>query len=257
MTGSHEPLTARRRPLTMRTMDPSDEQELGFYRRYRYLIWIGGAIILIAPITLAIKTLTATKQAPAKVAPITFVKLLPPATTPTPPPPQPQSTPRPQEQMLEQKRMIEPETKPEHPDEKPKADSKKAPPGPLGVNAKGEGQADSFGLVGRSGGNGLLDGGGGGGSRFGWYAAQIQARIEEALRENNRTRSASITGLRVRIWADNTGRVTRAQLIGSSGDPAIDSAIQNEVLTGLQLKQAPPSDMPMPIVLRVTAHRPS
>jgi len=256
MTGNHEPLTANRQPLTMRTMDPSDEQELGFYRRYRYLIWIGAVIILAAPITLAIKTLTATKETPAKVAPITFVKLLPPAPTPTPPPPQPQSTPLPQEQMLEQKRMMEPETKPEHPDEKPKADSKKAP-GPLGVNAKGEGKGDAFGLVGRSGGNGLLDGGGGGGSRFGWYASQIQARIEEALRQNNRTRSASIAGLRVRIWADNTGRVTRAQLVGSSGDPAIDNAIQNEVLTGLQLKQAPPADMPMPIVLRVTAHRSS
>ena len=237
-------------------MDASDEQELGFYHRYRYLIWLGGAVILIAPITLAIKTLT-TKQPQSKVAPITFVKLLPPVSTPTPPPPQPQSTPRPQE-MMEQKQMMEPETKPLHPDEKPKEDNKKqAPPGPLGVNAKGEGQGDAFGLVGRPGGNGLLNGGGGGGTRFGWYAAQVQARIEEALRANNRTRSASIPGLRIRIWADNTGRVTRAQLVGTTGDPAIDDAITNEVLTGLQLKEAPPSDMPMPIVLRVTAHRPT
>jgi periplasmic protein TonB len=239
-------------------MDPSDEEELGFYRRYRYVIWVGAAVILIAPITLAIKTLT-TKEPPARVAPVTFVKLLPPLSTPTPPPPEPKSTPLPQQQqMIEQKQMVAPETKPLHPDDKPKEASKKeAPPGPLGVNAKGEGQGDSFGLVGRPGGNGLLDGGGGGGSRFGWYAAQVQARIEEALRENNRTKSASIPGVKVRIWADNTGRVTRAQLVGSTGDPAVDSAITNEVLTGLQLKEAPPSDMPMPIVLRVTAHRPT
>jgi periplasmic protein TonB len=237
-------------------VNPDDEEELGFYRRYRYLIWLGVAILLIAPITIAIKMFT-TKEAPAKSAPITFVKLLPPVSTPTPtPPPQQQSTPQPQQQMVEQKQMVEPETKPLHPDDKPKEASKKeAPPGPLGVNAKGEGQADSFGLVGRSGGNGLLDGGGGGGSRFGWYAAQVQARIEEALRNNNRTRTASIPGVKVRIWADNTGRVTRAQLVGSTGDSAVDSAITNEVLTGLQLKEAPPSDMPMPIVLRVTAHR--
>lgn len=238
-------------------MTPEDD-ELGFYRRYRYLIWLGVAILLIAPITLAIKMFS-TKESTTKAAPITFVKLLPPVSTPTPPPPQPQSTPPPQQQMIEQKQMVEPETKPLHPDEKPKETNKKeAPPGPLGVNAKGEGQSDAFGLVGRSGGNGLLNGGGGGGgTRFGWYAAQVQARIEEALRQNNQTRSASIAGVRIRIWADNTGRVTRAQLIGSTGDPAIDSAITNEVLTGLQLKEAPPSDMPMPIVLRVTAHRPS
>ena len=237
-------------------MDASDEQELGFYRRYRYFIWLGAAVILIAPIALAIKTLT-TKQPPPKVAPITFVKLLPPVSTPTPPPPQPQSTPRPQE-MMEQKQMMEPETKPLHPDEKPKEENKKqAPPGQLGVNAKGEGQADAFGLVGRPGGNGLLNGGGGDGTRFGWYAAEVQAKIEEALRANNRTKSASIPGIRIRIWADNTGRVTRAQLVGTTGDPGIDNAITNEVLTGLQLKEAPPSDMPMPIVLRVTAHRPT
>src|SRR5580700_2419061 len=105
-------------------MDASDEQELGLYRRYRYLIWVGGAVVLIAPITLAIRTLT-TKEPPARVAPMTFVKLLPPVSTPTPPPPQPQSTPQPQQQMIEQKQMVEPETKPLHPDDKPKEASKK------------------------------------------------------------------------------------------------------------------------------------
>jgi periplasmic protein TonB len=239
-------------------MNPEDDEELGFYRRYRYLIWLGVAVLLIAPITLAIKTLT-TKEPPAKVAPINFVKLLPPVSTPTPPPPPQQATPRPQEQMIEQKQMVEPETKPLHPDEKPKENNKKqAPPGPLGVNAKGEGRGDAFGLVGRPGGNGLLNGGGdGGGTRFGWYAAQVQSRIEEALRQNSKTKTASISGVRIRIWADNTARVTRAQLVGSTGDPSLDSAITNEVLNGLQLKEPPPSDMPMPIVLRVTAHRPS
>jgi periplasmic protein TonB len=237
-------------------MDPDDEQELGFYRRYRYLIWLGVVILLVAPVTLMIRTLSS-KETP-KSAPITFVKLLPPVSTPTPPPPAPQSTPRPQEQMVEQKQMVEPEAKPLHPDEKPKEDSKKqAPPGPLGVDAKGGGQSDAFGLVGRQGGNGLLNGGGGGGSRFGWYAAEVQSRIEEALRQNNRTRTASIAGIRIRIWADTTARVTRAQLVGTTGDSTLDKAITNEVLTGLQLKEPPPSDMPMPIVLRVTAHRAS
>ena len=235
-------------------MDPSDEEELGFYRRYRYLIWAGGAVMLVAPIALAMRTLTTTKETP-RSQPITLVKLLPPAPTPTPPPPAPQSTPL-QQQMIEQKQMIEPETKPLHPDEKPKEDSKKAPPGPLGVNSKGEGSSDAFGLVGRQGGNGLLNGGGGAGSRFGWYASQVQSRIEEALRQNGRTRTASMR-LQVRIWADNTGRITRAQLSGSTGDPALDQAIANEVLTGLQLQEPPPSDMPMPIVLRLTGRRPN
>jgi periplasmic protein TonB len=234
-------------------MNQEDEEELGFYRRYRYLIWLGVAVLLVAPITLAIRTLN-TEQRPPKAAPINFVKLLPPVSTPTPPPPTPQSTPRPQEKMLEQKHMDEPETKPQHPDEKPKDASKKpAAPGPSGPNSTSQGPANGPGWLPGSGGGG---GGGGGGTRFGWYAAQVQSRIEEALHQNTKTKSASISGIRIRIWVDNTARVTRAQLVGSTGDPSLDSAITNEVLTGLQLKEPPPSDMPMPIVLRVTAHRP-
>src|SRR5260370_38727827 len=58
----------------------------------------------------------------------------------------------------------------------------------------------------------------------------------------------------MRIWVDNTARVTRAQLVGATGNPSLDSAITDKVLTGLQLKEPPPSDMPMPIVLRLTVH---
>jgi len=37
----------------------------------------------------------------------------------------------------------------------------------------------------------------------------------------------------------------------------VDDAIKNQVLTGLMLPEAPPTDMPMPIVLRVNAQRPN
>ncbi len=94
-------------------------------------------------------------------------------------------------------------------------------------------------------------------SRSALYAAQVQSRIEEALLQNNKTRTALVLGVLIRIWVDNTARITRAQLVGTMGDPSLDSAITNEVLTGLQLKEPPPSDMPMPIVVRVTTHRPS
>ena len=238
-------------------MDLTDQDELSFFSRHRILVCAGLALVLIALVALVIKTFTGQSSAPAKVQPMTFVKLLPPVPTPTPPPQQQQPTPKPQE-MIEQKHMIEPETKPLKPDEKPKDEPKKqAPQGPLGLNMKGDGKSDSFGLVGRPGGNGLLNGGGGGGgTRWGWYANQVQAKVEEALRQNRQTRDASLR-VQVRIWADSTGRVTRAQLAGSTGNAAIDNAITNEVLSGLQLQEAPPSDMPMPIVLRLIARRPN
>ena len=97
---------------------------------------------------------------------------------------------------------------------------------------------------------------GSGKTKWGWYASQVQARVSEALRGNARTRAAS-GRVEVRIWADTTGRITRAKLIGTTGDSAIDRAIEGEALTGLRLSEPPPDGMPMPIVMRVTARRPN
>lgn len=106
------------------------------------------------------------------------------------------------------------------------------------------------------GGNGKIGGSGrkGGGSKYGWYAAKVQSAIADALRRHPSTRNAKML-LQVRVWPDANGRITRAQLVGSSGNSAVDQAIKNQILTGLQLPQAPPADMPVPIVLRITASK--
>jgi TonB family protein len=132
-----------------------------------------------------------------------------------------------------------------------------APSPALGTNVKGSGPADGFGL-GRNG-DGMVGGGGGGGrggSRFGWYANAVIKAVTEALRKNPVTRDASFT-VKVRIWADVAGRITRAKLAGSTGNLALDDAIRGGVLTGFQLPEAPPEGLPMPIVMRLTARRPN
>ena len=115
---------------------------------------------------------------------------------------------------------------------------------------------DAFGLKAGNGGN-YLGGNGGShqGSKWGWYAGQVQTSIADALRKNPLTRSAALS-LKVRIWPDVTGRVTRAKLAETTNDQKLDAAI-TDALIGLQLKEAPPAGMPTPIVLRITAHRPN
>jgi len=156
--------------------------------------------------------------------------------------------------MVEQTPMNEPESKP---DEKPPPPKAADPPGPLGTNIKGDGAPDGFGLSGSPGG-GFFGGGSAGraGSKYGWYAGQVQAKIAEALRNDPRTRDAAMR-IQVRIWPDLTGRVTRAQLQGSTGDSAVDEEIKNQILTGMQLQEPPPEGMPTPIILRLTALRPN
>lgn len=198
------------------------------------------------------------RQPPIRKAPdLTVVTLV----EPPPPPPPPEVV---EPEMVEQPEVVEPEIEheeiteePPEPSDEPPAEvaSDEPPLGPLGLDAVAEGPGDAFNLAGRPGGNGLLGGGGGGGSRWGWYAYIVQQQLEQALRAHRRTRTAR-TQIEIRLWADESGRVTRVVLNPSTGNSAIDDAIKNEILAGLQLREPPPLDMPMPIVARVTARRP-
>ena len=98
--------------------------------------------------------------------------------------------------------------------------------------------------------------GGGSGSKYGAYAGQVQSRVSDALRNHKKTRSAALN-IKVRIWLDSTGRITRSTISGTSGKADIDTAIRDEILTGLQLQNPPPEGMPMPIVMRLSATRPN
>jgi len=160
--------------------------------------------------------------------------------------------PEPQE-MPDAPEFVE-EAAPDSPPEPAPADD-----APMGSNIQGDGPPDGFGLVGKGGGGrigGLGSGKGGAGSKYGWYAGKVQSSVASALRTHKKTRAAAMS-VKVRIWADSTGRITRAKLEGSSGDPATDRAITDEILSGLQLPEPPPDDMPMPIVMRISAKRPN
>ena len=187
---------------------------------------------------------------PRQVRELTIVNIVP----PPPPPPQKML----EQKMIEQPKMAEQEFKEDRPLDKPKDEVKDAknnePPGPLSLDAKAVGPGDLFNLGGKPGGNPY--GGGGGGSRFGWYASIVQSQIEAALRANTKTRN-SVMQVQVRLWADGSGRVSRVQLVSSTGDAELDAAIRNDVLGSLTLREPPPKDMPMPMVTRVTARRPS
>ena len=190
---------------------------------------------------------------PRQIREITIIKIVQPPPPPPPPPPE--------QKMIEQPKLTEADIREEQPVEKPRdAPPKEAkndapPPGPLSLDAKAVGPGDLFNLGGKPGGNPYGGGGGGGGSRWGWYASMVQKQIEAALRANAKTRSAAIQ-VQVRIWADSTGRVSKIQLVSSSGDAEIDKALSNEVFAGLMLREPPPQGMPMPILTRVTERRP-
>jgi outer membrane biosynthesis protein TonB len=190
---------------------------------------------------------------PRQVRELAIVNIVPP---PPPPPPPPMIE---QPKIIDQPKMIDQEIQQEKPADKPKDEPVKEakndqPPGPLSLDAKAVGPGDLFNLGSKPGGSPY--GGGGGGSRWGWYASIVQTQIESALRGNSRTRNA-VMQLQIRLWADGSGRVSRVQLVSSTGDAELDAIIRNDVLGSLTLREPPPKDMPMPLVTRVTARRPS
>lgn len=235
-----------------------EDEEPGFLRKFG--VWIAVAVVLVGVAGAWLAFRGESKPKP-KVAQMRVVDLMPVAPPPPPPPPPPPQEPPP-ERLPEPEVQDQPDFQPEEaPTEAPPADEPEpADEPPLGTSIVGDGPGNGFGLA-AGGGMGVIGGkgkggGGSGGSKFGWYAGQVQSRVADALRKHPKTRSAQLV-VTVRIWADSTGRVTRAAVSDSSGNPDLDRALQNEILTGLRLQSPPPEDMPMPIVMRISARRPN
>ncbi|QUS42276.1 energy transducer TonB [Tardiphaga alba] len=194
--------------------------------------------------------------APKQVRELTVVNIVP----PPPPPPPPEQKMIEQQKVTEEPKMVEQERVEDKPVEKPADDPVKdakteEPPGPLALDSAPAGPGDNFGLIGKPGGS-PYGGRGGGGSRWGWYASIVQTQIEAAIRANERTKNA-VMQLQFRIWADNTGRINRVELVNSSGSAEVDAAIRNDVIGRLTLREPPPNDMPMPINIRATGRKPT
>jgi len=227
--------------VPMRPVSSFDDEEddRSFFQRYRVAMGVIAVAMVVVVVT--IKLVAGANSSPRRESSLVLVAL-------PPPPPPPPVQPAPPEPKMVDQQTFEPEEKPQ--EEPPKPPDQP----PIGTNIKGDGSENAFGL-GNSSGSGFGNRGEAG-SRFGWYAGQVQSKIGEALRNNRKTRNAEMT-VRARIWSDATGRITRAELAGSTSDASLDATIKDEVLTGLQLREPPPAGMPMPIVLRLTAKRPN
>ena len=229
----------------MSTHDSYDDRS--FFQKYGLVVVFG--LVLLLGTGVGLMAWKWGKVSPPHKPEEIAVRLLPPPPLPPPPPqPPPKIQPPPEPKMVEQPKV-------EKPEPKPKVEAKlDRPPGPPGPKASGP--PSDEGIGGSGSGDGGIGGTGTGGSKYGWYAAQVQERVADALRQNSKTRGVSLR-LKVRIWSDSTGRIIRAEVSGSSGDAAVDIAIKNEVLVGLQLTEPPPQDMPMPIVMIIHEQRPT
>jgi hypothetical protein len=223
----------------------SQYEERGFLQKYGFALGIGAVGLVVVGLVVG-QMLTTKKEAPRRQQEVIMIRPLP-----APPPPPQQKPPEPPKETME--KMID-QTPIDSQDEKPDDGPKNAPG--ITTNLTGTGGPD-FGLKAARPGGDTIGGGSGKGpsSPFGWYGRQVMKTVQDALSRNRLTSRAQF-GNKVRVWSDVSGRINRVKLEGTTGDKAIDQAI-TDALTGLQLQEAPPTGMPMPIVMRLTASRPN
>ena len=168
-----------------------------------------------------------------------------------PPPPPPPPEVKPPEPEVEEK-IEEPEPEPE-PEPAPE-EAEPAPAGEeLGLDADGTAGADGFGLAARKGGQSIL-GGGGGGNAVIFYGGQVKRQIEDGLQSllaDTPAGHASYSVL-VHVWVSADGRISRSELMDSSGDAAVDQALR-DALPRLppSVGKPPPPNMQQPVKFRL------
>lgn len=218
-------------------LDFDEDVEEGSFLKRNWLALTVGVLVLAGGTSAAIALSNKGGMGTRKAQDVMMVQLPPPPPVVLPPPPPP---PPVEEEMIE------------HEDETPKDDTPVDTAPSTGVVSNGP--ADNFGLRAK-GGNGRRNiSAASTVSTWAPYASQAASRIADSMRRHSKLRSSTMA-IKVRVWIDATGRITRASA-QSTGDAALDAALQGEVLTGIQLSGPPPEGMKMPVNLRVTARRP-
>jgi len=163
---------------------------------------------------------------------------------PPPPPPKPPEKPPEPPKLKEEVKIDQPKLEEPKPADSPPDDPKPASDQPLGVDADGTAGSDGFGLAANRGGRDLLStgSGSGGGGAGRYYTGLLQRNFFEALARNRKAPQSEFSVV-VSILLGDDGRVQRAEIITSSGDPEIDTLIQSTLAEMPALRELPPSNL--------------
>lgn len=206
-----------------------------------FLLLVAGGLVMVIK-----NFMTTEPDKKPRVQQISLIK--PPEPKPEEKPPEPEKKPP---EVKEEVKLDQPP-----PPEPQAADA--PPPGPdLGVDAKGDGGGDQFGLVGKPGGRELTTiGGGAAGNPWGRYDALLNEAVNSAF-QNALAREKALKDKNykvvVKVWIDASGKVTRAALVDSTGDARADEVLKAALRDMRALREAPPADMPQPVKIRVTS----
>jgi len=220
--------------------------------RKKLLYALGGFIVLVA-LGLLVYSMVSGKSKPVKAAP--KISLIPTTPPPPPPPPKEEKKQEPPKEQKEVKEMPAPpkDAPPAPPSQELKMDGP-AGDGPSAFSA-GKITSDDISNVGKSTAGSTALPATGLFSAYGGYASQLKSEVQRLLQRNKDLRLQTYR-IEVRIWVAKDGSLQRHELVGSTGDPDLDSLISQTLAATKAFSQPPPDRMPQPIRLRInTANR--
>jgi protein TonB len=167
---------------------------------------------------------------------------------PPPPPLKPPEQKPPEPEVKNEVKLDQPTPDPQQDDAPP-------PGADLGVDADGSGSGDGFGLVGKKGAGDLISGGGGG-NPWGRYDALLNEAVSSAFQQalaRDKVLKDKNYKVIVKVWIDDSGKVTRTALVDSTGDARADEVLKEALRDMRVLRESPPADMPQPVKIKVTS----
>jgi len=216
-----------------RGADPARKTRL---QRVMPLLGVATVALFTLAVVIAIKAYVLDAPPPPKknVQQVTLIQ--------PPPPPPPQAEPPP-----EMKQEVEVEQPQDTPEDVPEAMDNTPVGNDLGLDAEGGAGGDAFGLIGKKGGRGFLEGG-----VNAWYKGIVQQELKDLLNDRVEQLKAIRYSVRLKIRLDLDGRFTLVALEGTTGDAQVDAALRKVLAEG-QLREKPPEHLAGLMKVQITS----
>ncbi|NII05790.1 TonB family protein [Luteibacter anthropi] len=174
--------------------------------------------------------------------------------TPLPPPPPPPKEKPPEPKKTEEPKPVEekPTEVPQKPVDAPKPSNDVAKQ--VTINSDAQAGSDAF-NIGAGSGGGMVGSGGGTGTGTGSYDQYLGYAIQQAIQRDDRV-NRLVFDVRADIWLDADGKLTRAELAGSSGNTRTDEALLEALRSMPRIDVAPPSSLRFPLRVSIRGKRP-
>jgi len=197
----------------------------------RYLTIIIVVVLIAALIYVAFLFLDADTDTPQRKKVVQQITIIAP---PPPPPPPPEQEPEIQEP--EEETVVD-----EMDEAMPEEGMDEDVGNDLGLDADGSAGGDSFGLLARKGGRGIVGGG---------YGALIVQEINSMLVDDDRLRHKEYTVI-LQLWISDTGDIQRYKIDEKSAESDVIEMIRSALVRLGSVSSGPPLELPQPIRLRI------